>query len=114
MSTRYDVGGLQVDRVIEMERPHAAPTTFFPNTPQSVFDENREWLQEIGALDKATGNLVLCFQSHVVRTKHHTILVDACIPYEKKLSSTFPIVVDVSADLRRRLRGKFPQLFPKA
>ena len=83
MATKYDVGGLQVDRIVEMEKPYIEPTAFFPTTPQSVFDDNRSWLEEIGALDKATGNLVLCFQSHVVRTKHHVILVDACIGNHK-------------------------------
>jgi hypothetical protein len=41
-------------------------------------------------------------------------LIDACIPYDKKLKGTFPVVVDVSADLRKKLRSKFPQLFPKS
>ena len=83
MALRYQVGGLRVDRIVEMERPYIKPTEFFPTTPQTVFDENRGWLEEIGAIDKATGNLALCFQSHVVRTKHHTILVDACIGNDK-------------------------------
>src|SRR5258708_33113391 len=69
--------------MMEMRRPQAVRPGFFPTPRQSVFDDNRQWLEEIGALDKATGNLVLCFQSHVVRTKHHTILVDACIGNHK-------------------------------
>jgi len=44
---------------------------------------------------------------------NNRILVDACIPYEKKLNKTFPIVVDVSGDLRSKLRAKFPALFPR-
>jgi hypothetical protein len=42
---------------------------------------------------------------------NNRILTDACIPYDVKLKGTFPVVVDVSADLRSRLRTKFPQLF---
>jgi UbiD family decarboxylase len=42
---------------------------------------------------------------------NNRILIDACIPYDKKLKGTFPVTVDVSADLRKRLRSKFPQLF---
>ena len=42
---------------------------------------------------------------------NNRILIDACIPYDMKLKSTFPTVVDVSADLRAKLRAKFPQLF---
>jgi 4-hydroxy-3-polyprenylbenzoate decarboxylase len=44
---------------------------------------------------------------------NNRVLIDACIPYEKKLNRTFPIVVDVSADLRSQLRAKFPALFPR-
>ena len=45
---------------------------------------------------------------------NNRILVDACIPYDKKLSGTFPKVVDVSGDLRARLKAKFPGIpFPK-
>src|SRR5262249_61828493 len=44
---------------------------------------------------------------------NNRILIDACIPYDKKLKGTFPVTVDVSPDLRKRLRSTFPQLFPK-
>jgi UbiD family decarboxylase len=44
---------------------------------------------------------------------NNRILVDACIPYEKKLNGTFPAVVDVSAELRAKLRAKFPALFAR-
>jgi hypothetical protein len=30
-----------------------------------------------------------------------------------KLKNKFPVTVDVSADLRKQLRSKFPQLFAK-
>jgi len=42
---------------------------------------------------------------------NNRILIDACIPYDKKLNGTFPTVVDVSHDLRGKLRHKFPQVF---
>jgi 3-polyprenyl-4-hydroxybenzoate decarboxylase len=42
---------------------------------------------------------------------NNRILVDACIPYEKKLAGTFPKVVDVSPELRAQLKSKFPALF---
>ena len=46
-----------------------------------MLDENRSWM-EPAALDPA-GMAVLCFQSYVVKTPHHTILVDACIGNDK-------------------------------
>jgi UbiD family decarboxylase len=42
---------------------------------------------------------------------NNRILIDACIPYDMKLKDKFPAVVDVSPDLRKQLRAKFPQLF---
>src|SRR5207237_666634 len=42
---------------------------------------------------------------------NNRVLIDACIPYEKKLAGTFPKVVDVSAELRAKLKAKFGQLF---
>src|SRR5205807_2523610 len=42
---------------------------------------------------------------------NNRILIDACIPYDMKLKGTFPEVVDVSADLRAKLRDKFSKLF---
>jgi 4-hydroxy-3-polyprenylbenzoate decarboxylase len=42
---------------------------------------------------------------------NNRILIDACIPYDMKLKGTFPPTVDVSADLRTKLRAKFPKLF---
>ena len=82
MSTSFKIGALTVDRIIEMEQPYVEPTAFFPTVPASVFAENREWL-EPAAMDPATGKLVLCFQAYVVRTPHHTILVDSCIGNDK-------------------------------
>ncbi|MGB7889219.1 MAG: UbiD family decarboxylase [Xanthobacteraceae bacterium] len=45
---------------------------------------------------------------------NNRILIDACIPYDMKLKKTFPTVVDVSSDLRAKLRAKFPHIFPPA
>ena len=46
---------------------------------------------------------------------NNRILIDACIPYDMKLKNRFPPVVDVSEDLRKQIRAKFPQIsFPKS
>ena len=43
---------------------------------------------------------------------NNRVLIDACIPYDAPLKGTFPPTVDVSANLRTKLRrAKFPQLF---
>ncbi len=44
---------------------------------------------------------------------NNRIMIDACIPYDKKMNKTFPPVVDVSAELRARIKAKFAHLqFP--
>jgi 4-hydroxy-3-polyprenylbenzoate decarboxylase len=44
---------------------------------------------------------------------NNRILIDACMPYDKKLAGTFPKVVDVTAETRAKIRAKFPQIeFP--
>ena len=42
---------------------------------------------------------------------NNRILIDACIPYDMKLRGTFPTVVDVSGNMRSKLRAKFPDIF---
>jgi hypothetical protein len=58
---------------------------FLPSLTQELLDENRAWLEPTG-LDPATGHIVFCFQSYVVKTPHHTVLVDACIGNDKNFA----------------------------
>src|SRR5437867_12863337 len=45
---------------------------------------------------------------------NNRVLIDACIPYDMKLKGKFPPVVDVSPELRAKLRSKFSQIrFPE-
>lgn len=87
MSLTFSVGDLTVHRVIETEGavdgPGFKPLNFFPTLTQEQLDENRSWM-EPGFLDPATGHLILCIQSHIVRTRHHTILVDSCVGNHKE------------------------------
>ena len=41
---------------------------------------------------------------------NNRILVDACIPYDRKLKGKFPRVVEVSPDLREQLKAKFGKI----
>jgi hypothetical protein len=38
-------------------------------------------------------------------------LIDACIPYNKKLRGEFAKVVEVPDNVRQQLKAKFPQIF---
>ncbi|MBR0671426.1 MBL fold metallo-hydrolase [Neoroseomonas soli] len=83
MTGGFALGDITIQRIIEGESPLFDPLTFFPTLTKEALEENRSWL-EPAALDPVTGKLVLCIQSWVVRTRHHTILVDTCVGNDKE------------------------------
>ena len=45
---------------------------------------------------------------------NNRVLIDACIPYDMKLKGKSPRVVDVSPELRAKIRSKFSEIrFPE-
>jgi glyoxylase-like metal-dependent hydrolase (beta-lactamase superfamily II) len=82
MRTTFAVEDITVHRIVEQEAGFTPVLEFLPTLSKELLEENRSWLQP-AALDPATDKLVLCFQSYLVRTPHHTILVDACIGNDK-------------------------------
>ena len=63
---------MTIHRIVEQEAGFTPILEFLPSLSRELLDENRSWL-EPEALDPATGMAVLCFQSYVVKTPHHTI-----------------------------------------
>jgi len=82
MSLTFAVGDLTIHRVIESEAPLFDPMTFFPTLTRELLDENLSWL-EPAYIDPASGQLVPCIQSYIVRTPHHNILIDSCVGNHK-------------------------------
>ena len=82
MKANVTLGDMSIHRVVEMERPFMPVREMLPDLAPELLEENRHWLAPT-ALD-AEDNLILCFQSYVVRTPHHTILVDTCIGNDKQ------------------------------
>jgi len=82
MTHGFALGDIRVERIIEQEAPLFDPLTFFPTLSREVLEENRAWL-EPAALDPASGRLILCIQSWVIRTRHRTILLDTCVGNDK-------------------------------
>ena len=77
MLISFDAGDMTIHRIVEMEISWDAALEFFPALIPEVLAENRAWMQP-AALD-ADDHIILCFQSYLVRTPHHTILVDSCV-----------------------------------
>lgn len=75
------LGNLTINRVLEMHT-HFDPLWFFPETTATDWTAVRDWLAPDG-MDRNTGWLRFPVQSWVVRTSHHTVLVDTCVGNHK-------------------------------
>ncbi len=76
------VGDLQISRVHELFL--RVPTgDFFPDTPAADWEPYKAWLIAEKALNPEGTEIVLPVQSYVVRTSHHTILIDTCVGNDK-------------------------------
>ena len=81
MNNFLSLGDITVHRIVELEGPFLPALYVFPTLTAESLDENRHWLAPT-ALDP-DGRLVVSFQSYIVRTPHHTVLVDSCIGNDK-------------------------------
>ena len=82
MSLKLTVGDLTIHRIIEQETTFLPALDMLPDLTPELLAENRAWMREAGAIDD-NDVLKLCFQSYIVKTPHHTILVDSCIGNDK-------------------------------
>jgi glyoxylase-like metal-dependent hydrolase (beta-lactamase superfamily II) len=76
------LGNISLARILEKEEPTFEPTKLIPKATPEALAPYRAWL-EPKALDPATGLFVLPVQSFVARTRHHNILIDACLGEDK-------------------------------
>ena len=70
---QQQLGDIRINRIIEWDVPNFDPYAFFPQTTKEDWEPHQQWL------DPVTGYLTLPMQSYLVRTRHHTILVDTCV-----------------------------------
>ena len=83
MSLGGSVGGIEWHRIVESEEPDFDIRFLLPDANDDSLAPHRAWL-EPRFLDPATGKVVMAMQSYVLRTRHHTILVDACVGNHKE------------------------------
>ena len=81
MNKLLSVGDIRIHRIVELEGPFLPALDVFPTLSAKVLEENRHWLAP-KALSQ-DDRLVFSFQSYVVRTPHHIVLVDSCIGNDK-------------------------------
>jgi glyoxylase-like metal-dependent hydrolase (beta-lactamase superfamily II) len=77
------IGNFSVERIVEFEGPFLAPADFFPDFDPEVVRANPD-LAGPRLIDPATGKLVFSFHSFLVKTPHHTILIDSCLGNDKE------------------------------
>jgi glyoxylase-like metal-dependent hydrolase (beta-lactamase superfamily II) len=82
MSLTFAAGDLSIHRIVEQETTFLPALDLLPGLTAELLAENRAWMRAAGALD-AQDVLILCFQSYIIKTPHHTILVDSCIGNDK-------------------------------
>jgi hypothetical protein len=71
------IGDITIDAVIEREGPWRRPQDFFPAYDEATFKRHLPTM-EPEVFDAALGMMVITYQTFVVRTPRHTILVDTC------------------------------------
>ena len=69
------IGDVTITSIIEREGPWRRPVDMFPSYDHEVAKEHLKTLDPV-VLDPATGLMLITYQTFVVRTPKHTVLVD--------------------------------------
>jgi len=73
----FTIGDIAITRVEEFVDPGVPVSFLLPDLPEDVIPANLDWLAP-RFLDPATMGVDIAMQSWLIRTRHHTILVDTC------------------------------------
>jgi glyoxylase-like metal-dependent hydrolase (beta-lactamase superfamily II) len=80
----WKIGGIHVTRILEMCDPLETPAEWFPDCTDEALEPHLHWLKP-RIIEPESGRLILPIQSFLVRTVHHTILVDGCVGNDKSI-----------------------------
>lgn len=80
--TALSLGAIEVHRVVEQVGPFFAREAFFPTLTDAIYADNKHWLEPLH-FEPGTGRVMLTIQSWIIKTAHHTILVDTCCGNDK-------------------------------
>lgn len=75
---QHQLGQMTIQRIVESVCADFEPRGFFPESTDEDWRRHRHWMQP-DAMDPVSGNLILTIQAFLVRTRHHTILIDTCV-----------------------------------
>jgi glyoxylase-like metal-dependent hydrolase (beta-lactamase superfamily II) len=77
------LGNITVQPIVEMVSPFMLPGDVMAEATPEVMEGHRAWLEPWSLCPK-TGKLIIVVQSWLVRTAHHTILIDTCVGCDKE------------------------------
>lgn len=77
------IGAFSVRSVLEHAGPTLTPDVMFPASTPEAIAEHMDWMAPTH-FDVASGKIIAAFQSYVVQTPHHTILIDTCVGEDKE------------------------------
>lgn len=80
-------GDVRIDSLLELQGLGYEPTFFFPDATMQGFEGEMDWLAP-NFWDVEAGTYKRAIQSFLVRTPHHTVLVDSCVGHGKERPST--------------------------
>ena len=76
------IGDVSITSIVERDGPWRAPDQMFPNTDPATLAARLKEI-EPETYDPVSGKMVITYQTFVVRTPKHTILVDTCTGEDK-------------------------------
>lgn len=76
------VGDVTITSIVERQGPWRRPEDMFPAYDPAIAREHLETLDPI-VFDVASGRMCITYQTFVVRTPRHTVLVDTCCGEDK-------------------------------
>src|SRR3954466_8131834 len=76
MTQTLQLGDLRIDRIVEAEVTLRPAREMLRGLTPEILDQHRSWLQP-QAID-AEDNVRVMFTGCLVRTPHHTVLIDTC------------------------------------
>jgi glyoxylase-like metal-dependent hydrolase (beta-lactamase superfamily II) len=81
--TRKQIGDVVIETIVELDGPLFEPARLFPEWTSEILEQNRDWMAP-RHYDLASGLFVMPVQSFLIKTAHHTILVDGCFGNHKE------------------------------
>ena len=78
LRTRFQIGAVSLQRVVEAEMPILRPEEVYPDCTPEMLAANLHWL-EPRFYDRTKNQLILGFQGFLIRSEGKNILVDTCV-----------------------------------